>query len=135
MTQSDKCHALTFFTIKETRTRILESEQLVPEDVLNTAFREIDDVEQVENEEVENEVVDQSIVSRRPRITRYRTVAQIAEQLDNDENDISSNEDDDDYDWEIFAQKKYKTCFKITLCLVLNLFKTEKKVKIFKIRN
>ena len=98
MTQSDKCHALTFFTIKETRTRILESEQLVPEDVLNTAFREIDDVEQVENEEVENEVIDQSIVSRRPRITRYRTVAQIAEQLDNDENDISSNEDDDDYD-------------------------------------
>ena len=39
------------------------------------------------------------------------------------------------FNWEIFTQKKYKTCFKITLCLVLNLFKTEKKVKIFKIRN
>ena len=39
------------------------------------------------------------------------------------------------FNFEIFTQKKYKTCFKITLCLVLNLFKTEKKVKIFKIRN
>ena len=32
------------------------------------------------------------------------------------------------FNWEIFTQKKYKICFKITLCLVLNLFKTEKKV-------
>ena len=39
------------------------------------------------------------------------------------------------FNWEIFTQKKYITCFKITLCSVLNLFKTEKKVKIFKIRN
>ena len=90
-------------TIRETRIRILETEQLEPEiteseDVLNTAFTEIEDVEQVENvevEHVENEVNDQSIISRRPRITRYRTVAQIASQLEDDDNDIS---DDNDYD-------------------------------------
>ena len=33
------------------------------------------------------------------------------------------------FNFEIFTQKEYKTCFKITLCLVLNLFKTDKKGK------
>ena len=88
-------------TIRENRTRIVETEQLEPpEDVLNTGFNEINDAEEVENEEVEKEVNDERIIeNKRPRITRFRTVQQISEQLEDDKNDFSSDDEFDFDEW------------------------------------